>query len=209
MSLKTSIKNGYSEIREVLDGKDLSEHELFMRAPNGDAVRVKENELSGSQVKNVHGWAYYQDSTYTSGSPLVVNNARVQLTNDGLGANTEDAYLPNGISALWIGNKITPENVGDAYEIRIDFKAKMSQTNAYGEVQLDIGDGSIINIIKRTITFPRGAGVEHSFSMGFPIFCLSTFVTNGGKLYFDTTQGSDNMSVYDIAIFIARINKGE
>lgn len=159
-------------------------------------------------LNSVTGWAYYQDSTHTSGSPLAVNNARVQFTVNGSGANTNTTYLPSGMSNLWAGDKITPENIGDAYEVRVDFTAEMNSANGYAELQIDIGSGSQINIVTRTVTFAKGTGVAQKFSFGFPIFCLSTFVSNGGKIYLDTSSGSDNMDVYDKAVFISRINKG-
>lgn len=147
-----------------------------------------------------HGWVYYKDSTYTSGSPLAVNNARVQLTNDGLGSTTETSFAPHDMS-LWVGDKITPPYVGSSFSMRVDFKADPAGVSDWGDFQLDIGSGAPINVVTRTVTMQK-SGVN-AVSIGVPIFCLTTFVTNGGKLYFDTSTSGDSIDVYDIAIFLA------
>lgn len=177
------------------------------------------NDVSGNDVKSglddtidtigsAHGWGFYVDTAHTSGSPLVVNNARVQLTNNALGATTETSYLPGGVTNLWAGDKITPQNVGDSYDLRVDFTAEMNSANGFANISLDIGDGGSIEIVDRMLVFPKGTGVATKFSIGVPIFSLGTFVTNGGKIYLDTTDGADDMDVYDIGIFIGRNSKG-
>lgn len=211
MSLIGIVKSGWKSLVELSFDELNDNHEVLIRRPSGDPCRVKIKDLKSLSSTSGSGWMFYDDSEYTSGSPLSVNNSRVQYTNDGDGANTNKDSAPVGISDFWdtANNKITPENKGDAFELRIDFTASMAQTNAYALLQLDIGDGSAINIVERTITFPRGSGIAHKFSLGFPIFVGSTFLTNGGKLYFDTTAGSDNMTVYDKALFLNRIHKGD
>lgn len=156
------------------------------------------------------GWAYYQDGTYTSGSPLSVNNALVQLLIDGLGTDTEKGQLPVNASGnpieLWntLTDKITPINAGDAYDLRLDFKASTATPSTYMDLKLDIGTGTPVNIVTRTLQFPKGTGTTHSFSVGFPIFSLATFIANGGKLMLDTTGLGANVSVWDLGLFIKR-----
>lgn len=152
------------------------------------------------------GWAYYADAAHTSGAPLSVVNARVKLLNNGSGATTNKSFLPHGVTDLWntSTNKITPIEVGDAYMIRVEFKAKPNNNDAHMGLQLDIGNGSPENIVHNRIIFPKQQ-VEHSFSWSFPVFTLETFKTNGGEIYFDTTSGSFDIDVYDIAILVSRM----
>jgi len=172
---------------------------------NSNPLDPKSYKISLRDLRG-DGYGYWGDSTYTSGSPLVVNNSRVQLTIDGLASNTETSYLPKGVTTFWntSTNKIVPENVGDGFIGRLDFKAVPSGTDVYFDIQIDIGDGSVIDIFNDVELFPKGTGVEQKFSIPLPFFSLSTFVSNGGKIYVDTTVGSKNMSVYDIGILVHR-----
>lgn len=104
------------------------------------------------------GWAQYSDGQYTSGSPLnVVQGDTVTLTNNA--ASTITSQLPLGVTSWWNNstNKFTPSNVGDAYEVRIDFKASTNNVSGYGSILLDIG-GSQGIILGRLFTFPKGSG---------------------------------------------------
>ena len=179
---------------------------------NGDISGADVNEITTDMFDTVNsytGWAQYGDSTYTSGSPLAVNNARVKYTNDGLASTTVKTQLPSDVTDFWNAstNKITPQNAFDFYILRIDFKAKMNSANGFGVLQLDIG-GGIGLITERTLSFPKGTSVETTFNISFPVYTGTTFLANGGELYFDTTAGSDNMDVYDLTVVIDRLYKG-
>jgi hypothetical protein len=192
--------------------QDLSEATDVNRATTAIEVETDAPASRKMSIRNAMGmgWAYYEDGTYTSGSPLSVNNALVQLLIDGLGANTEKDQLPVNSSGsaieLWntLTDKITPINVGDAYDLRLDFQASTATPSTYMDLKLDIGTGTPNNIVTRTLTFPKGTGTAHSFSVGFPIFTLATFLSNGGKLMLDTTGLGANVSVWDIGLFIKR-----
>ena len=159
------------------------------------------------QATGGSGWAFYDDSTLTSGSPLTIANTRSQITIDGLGSSTDKTQLPADVTDFWLGNEITPENAGDAYELRIDFKASVNAVNSYCLLQLDIGDETPINIVNRTITFPRGQNIVHDISVGFGIFSGSTFLANGGKLFIDTSSAGDTVTLYEPGILIARVHQ--
>lgn len=153
-------------------------------------------------------WAFYDDSTYTVGSPLVVDGARTQVTIDGLGAFTEKRFLPADTTDFWSNNRIWPGEAGEAYNLRLDFTAKIADANGWMDVELDIGDGSpIIVIVDTTAVFPKGNNAYHPFSIALPIFCLETFVANGGALYFNTEESVDTVTIYNIGLLIQRVNK--
>jgi hypothetical protein len=182
------IKSGYQVIEVVLTSND------------SYSVFVSEDPQTFA------GWAQYTDTTYTTSNRFVVTAGdTVTLPNDA--GSVIDEYLPVGVTSLYNATDtlITPENVGDSYEIRIDFKAeKVTATDAYAGIQLDIG-GSQGVIVERLYTFPKGTN-EHSFSTTSSIYSLSTFISNGGKLKF-FASGS-NVEIWDINYVIVRTSKG-
>ena len=154
------------------------------------------------------GHAYYADGTYTSGSPLAVNNARVKLENDGAGASTTITRLPS-TGALWdtTNDNVDVPAAGARGVIRVDFKATPGAADAFMDIQYDIGSGGSVIIGQETLRFAKGSGVEQRFCVTFPFFAESTFAANGCALYLDTTDDAVNVDVYDIGIHI-QLNGG-
>lgn len=155
-------------------------------------------------VKDIvgQGWAHYADSTYTSISPLAVNNDRIQLTNDALGSSTDTSFLPSG-GEFWnsSSNKIIPQNLSDVYLLKLDMTLVSNTNNAYVNVEF-MKDGS--KFAARTITFPKGTTVDTYNTIGFSFHVDSDLKTNGGEIYIDSTGGF-NINVFDIKIMIARV----
>ena len=150
------------------------------------------------------GWAYYKDATYTSGNPLTLSNGvRTLLTIDGLASTTTEEFLPAGVDEFWdtSTNTIHPQKVGDSYDLRLDIKVDVPTNTEDITVQLDIGSGSQINVVERTVGFAE-SGAGQTLSFGFPIFSLQTFINNGGKIY--VTASSGGFDIYEAAIFIKR-----
>ena len=157
------------------------------------------------------GWALYADSTYTDVSPLSINNAKVQVTCDGLGGTTNKTQLSTGISDLWdtVTDRITPVNIGDAYSLRFTFDAQGPQ-NAYFDIGLDISSDIInspIVVAKETKIHPKGTGVTSGYSFDVPIFSLNTFITNGGALFIDTRDDAIQLDIFNINIYICRVHR--
>jgi hypothetical protein len=150
------------------------------------------------------GWAMYDDDTYTEGAPLYVTAVAgiVKLECDGAGSNTVTSELPLGVSALWdtTNDKILSTGAGNAFDVRIDFKAKNTNITGSFDIFFDIGDPSGIVISARTYTFPKGANTEVQFSIGIPLFSMATFVANGCTVYIDSTVG--DTTLYEISIFV-------
>lgn len=149
------------------------------------------------------GWAFYDDSEYTEVSPLNVNNASVQLTIDEQGSSNLTGYLPNNTS-FFSNDKITPENVGDTYALRLDFKAKGSTPSDKFDVFIDIGGSNPI-IFDQSVEINKGSGVEQRYNLSIVVFSLNTFVANGGAIYLDTTETGDNIDFYDFGLLITRV----
>ena len=96
------------------------------------------------------GWADYADVA-TTGSPIAVSAVPAVLTNDGLGVDTNTAYLPiggNGITQLWDtssnGFDFSDLNVGDMVDIRMDISVIIASTNTVVDVNLVMGSGGSV-----------------------------------------------------------------
>jgi len=96
------------------------------------------------------GWADYND-TATTGSPIAVTAVPAVLTNDGLGVNTNTAYLHiggNGITQLWNtssnGFDFSDLDVGDMLDIRMDITVIIASNNTGVDVDLLMGSGGSV-----------------------------------------------------------------
>lgn len=150
------------------------------------------------------GWEVAFDNTYTSVSPLTIaSSARTLLPCDGAGAQSNNTYLPSGVTELWntTSNKIVSGQVGNAFEVRVQFQCDPAVTFAFFDIEFDIGDGAPdVVIAERTITAPKGSD-PFTVSMAIPLFSLATFVANGCKIYINNT-GASSIDIYDISILI-------
>jgi hypothetical protein len=72
-------------------------------------------------------------------------------------------------------------------------------------LDLDIGGTQGI-ILEKVTTFPRGAGIDHSFSSTSSLFTLGTFVANGGELMISS---DDNITIWDIQYVITRVSAND
>lgn len=167
--------------------------------------------IAKEEVEGAFGWAQYSDGQYTSTSPLEVGvGVTVLLTNNAL--STIKSQLPTGVTDFYdsVTNTITPDTLGDGYIVRINMKTHSTSNTGYGELYIDIGDGvTPIKIIELPVTFPRGTGLVNvrPYTSSSFVFALDTFITNGGKIYYESVRG--NTSIYDIVFLIERTSKGK
>jgi hypothetical protein len=152
------------------------------------------------------GYGVYDDSTYTSASPLTIVNASTQLTIDGLGSSTYTDQLPADIVKFWDSttNRIVTDTIGDAFDIRLGFKAKSSATNSYFDVRFDIGNPSGIVIAGQSKLMPKGSGTETSITVDIPLYALGTFITNGCAIWLDSSVSNTTLTAYDFTLMIKR-----
>ena len=173
---------------------------------NNQAVRFVSNGTNWEILSphNVNGWAIYDDLASVT-TPVSIANTKHQITIDGLGPVNETTYLPIGVTSLWNSttNKITPAKLGDAYDIRVDFEVDATSVNDYANFIVDIGtDVSPNPIVNRSITFQK-TGVS-SFSVGFPVGVKSDFMTNGARLFIDTSESGSTIQLSNVDLFIKR-----
>ena len=162
-------------------------------------------------VSEAHGWANYQDATYTSGSPLSLTaNTRAKLECDGAGGATYTAQLPSGSSGLWdtTNDLVTPDDLDDSYDLRVVFTIDPDAINGVLFVELDIGSdplgaGSIV-IADYEQVLAKGA-VAQGIIVTFPVFCRATFLANGGTLTLECDKDAD---VYGISVFLVKTSSG-
>lgn len=154
-----------------------------------------------NRVNESTGWAYYQDSLYTSGSPLSISSGvRTQILINGSGSATRTAFLPGGTTALWDGTKITPIKYGDNYICRLDFEVNPASNNQHLDVELQVDTGNII--FSYSLPLTKGAGSDMQFALTIPAYVGNTFLANGGKIFFTP---SGNCTFYNFGIFISRV----
>ena len=164
-----------------------------------------------TELYNVAGWGNYQDGETTPATQTITTTPS-KLLIDGAGAASESGYLPReirGVSELWDNvDTITPVNIGDAYDVRVSLEitAKTASPNVI-DIVLDIGGAAGITIPIAEVQIPVVTSVPFTVTGAIPIFCLSTFVTNGGTLFFSTDAGT--LTVAARSIFIKRDFKGD
>lgn len=168
--------------------------------PSATAIR---NDAQGS------GWAQYSDTQYTSGSPFTVTQGNtVALPINAGGSIT--SHLPSGVTALYNGTRITPENIGDFYTVRVNFNGYSSANNGAFSINIDIssaGDGSNV-IASEPTRMIRGAGSGNVqvYTTNMTCFSLGTFVANGGLVRVTAVDG--DLTLYGATLVISRIHKG-
>lgn len=167
--------------------------------------------LEASTFQSPHGWGYYNEDQTTPSTQVLTTTAQ-KLTIDGLGSASNSSYLPleiRGVSELWnvATNKIEPIGIGDDYSLRIDLKiTAKSGSPTEITVDLDIGGGATPTIIIVERFVPTAKTPPYNISVAFPIFCLSTFIANGGQIFLSTDAGT--VTIQERGISIHRLGKG-
>lgn len=201
---------GFVGAKQVyIDGLMLGVKERLDSAPA--KYTLPQDGIGVNQLKEVNGWGNYSDAE-TTPATQTFNTTASKLQIDGGGSSTNENYLPleiKGSDSLWdiANDKITPINIGDSYSVRLDFEVT-GETGSPTDItiQLDIG-GDVtptIPIVTRYST--AGKSTPYNVSIAFPIFCLSTFKTNGGQIFIDVDTGS--ITVASRGIFITRLSSG-
>ena len=148
------------------------------------------------------GWGVYRDDQFTQGSPQTVTGTAWQQIANNAASKNED-YLPGGDTphSLYNGNIITPPSVGSTFNEYLSFVASINSQNSSFDIGIDIG-GAVGVIFVNTNTLPRGANVEHEFTIPVNGYMLDTFFTNGGKIMIRTESG-DTVSLYGAVFYIS------
>jgi hypothetical protein len=153
------------------------------------------------------GWAIYASTAYTSGAKLsIAATTRTKITLNSSGGASTNAYVADGDSDYYniSTGKIMPTAAGDAYDVRLIFSCDVAGSGvAYVDADLDIG-GAIGIVAQETKVVSKGSSVENKILLSWPIFCLSTFVSNGGEIYLTPDT---NMDFWDFSILITKTHQ--
>jgi hypothetical protein len=177
-------------------------------AANGQ-VYIADGAGSGAWIYPPGGWGYYKDGA----SAQTFNTTQAKISIDGAGGTTDENYLPReirGSASLWdtTNDKITPIRAGDSYDIRLDLPiTAKSGSPTELTIELDIAGstyGSATVILNRFLA--TGKTPPYSYSVAFPIFCLTTFATNGGQFWLSTDTGT--LDITAPAIYIGQNTNG-
>lgn len=162
----------------------------------------------GTNLVRTQGWAQYEDSRTTVGTPTqtLSTGVRTLWVNNGgalaLDKKPSDATVPMWDTAT---NTHVPIADFDIYHLRISFFAEnYSGATPYVDLELDIG-GSVGTIFGRGISLRKG-GAAQFISLAFPVFAGTTYNANGGKFYI-TYQGSGTCDIYKTSILVVRESK--
>lgn len=191
----------------TLGDSELHEPKGVDSADKGTAY-IADGTGTGSWKQVSNGWGFYDDASAAQS----IGTSPTKLTINGLGSNTNETKLPDeltGSDSLWdtTNSKITPTRNGDAYMLRLDLPVSAkSGSPATLTIQLDIGGTAspTIVVVERDVSTSKAA--PYSLSVAFPIFCLSTFLTNGGQFFLNTDTGT--VDIDDPAILIVKLYDG-
>jgi hypothetical protein len=158
------------------------------------------------EVYNFTGWEQITDSTYTSGSPLVVLSGVTGKILTGTVTKIQ-TQIPTGVTTFWdeSTDKLVGVNNGDSFTLSLRFKAKMNVVSGITDIAINIG-GAFNVISQETLLFAKGSGVEQRFDIDLSYFTGSTFISNGGTIEVKPING--DVSIYDIVIVPIRTHKG-
>ncbi len=176
----------------------------------GDPLRTAFDKVNDNFTEkyNEKGWAYYVDSLTTP--TITIGTTYTQITIDALGSNIL-SYLPReirGISQLWSSDKITPISIGDDYDGRIDITVTAKTgTPTLIEFIIDISGSTAGTNKAFTGYIQTGGSIPYDQSLPIDFFSLSTFLTNGGKIFAKVDSGTITIGRRNIKI--SRKYKGD
>lgn len=193
-----------AELHEPKDVATAPAKSVYVATGTGSGVWRLTTPLdinNSDKTKNINGWDDLSDSLYTSGSPrAIAANVRTQLTNNGLGANTDVSRL----GAIWntTSNQFLINDANAVYHLRISFKltaAAAAGTPYIVTIELQSDTGPTV-VLGSTNTVKGGGGVN--FVMETMMFNNNATINNSPLKIFVTPDTAVN--IYDIGYLIQR-----
>lgn len=180
---------------------------------NTGAITAQDMRNLVASIQNVTGggWAAYYDGTYTESSPRTITaGTRTKVTIDKSTAIEDelpyDVSVGNGTFWDGVANEFIPENIGDFYVMRFQFKAESSTTpmNITTQVEIPVTGVSGTNIIYgHDVVMDKGNNVAHEYAYIIPLFNLD--VSGGATFYVKPSETAD---FWDFGLIISRVYRG-
>ena len=134
----------------------------------------------------VIGFADYNDSA-TAGTPVVIPNTStfIDLPNDELGAFTNKAYLPPGVTDVWNASTglfdWSELSLGDMVDIRLDIVVTTASNNQQVLISLELGTGAFSYAIPSAQLDFKSSGTDQLNRFNGIYMGDANTLNNGGK----------------------------
>ena len=172
-------------------------------AQSGVWRKPRETDLDFSNpANNLFGWNDIADSQYTSGAPRAITaSTRTQLTNNGLGAQTNTTRL----GPIWStsNNRFEINDLNATYVAEISFKATAAAaagTPYICLIEMESANGP--TVIRGHTQFIKGGGAVNFVGVNF-LFYMGSFVNNQPLSIYITPD--TNINIYDIGFVVQRL----
>jgi hypothetical protein len=138
----------------------------------------REFATSGLTILDTYrsGWGTYDD-TATASTPLtIVADTPKLLTTDKLGPQTDERFLPFGVTTLFssVNNRVqlTGLQEGEIISIRNDLVFTPGSTNTVSRIQYEFLNsvGASVFTVNKFIAFSKAASVAEQFVVSTPFF---------------------------------------
>ena len=187
-----AIRNQYN----IEEGAFVTTESGVWTVYNGEWVKLYPQSGVGTGL----GWVRYQDSQYTSGSPLSLSDEiPVTLTNNGNIKTKSDSTQEYYDTAT---QKLIPSTLNDVYIITIEFKSATPNTN---QTHLDLwfeNGGGLLENLNVSLGYYKGNATTQTFHNTFQYYVDQSFIDNGANIKIQSHGNS--ATVWDIQYFIQK-----
>jgi len=164
MSFRNRLRDGWDQFVQLVTPVEGQDELIAVR--DGVAYKASVDDLTSTIGAAQSGYANYAD-TATDTTPIALTaDTWINLTNDGLGAESQER-LPAGVSTLLHSSgAIDPSSLPLDSEIfiRQDYEVTPSSNNASLQFRYSLGAGLFV-LEEAKPRLDRGAGIPYKFSL--------------------------------------------
>lgn len=171
---------------------------------NTASIADHESRIDSLEIPK-SGWATYDDTTYTSGSPLslvATTDTTVPNNSGSLDESQKPADISGAMYSQASGN--IPGRLGDSIDLIVEMIIEPSNATQWLEIWIDAG-GSSMSLYRQTMNLLKGIGIAHYVKFSIPSAVMNAdFGNNDGIVKFRSSHTAD---VYDIKFTLGRPHK--
>lgn len=153
------------------------------------------------------GWESAQDTLYSDGSPQSLTSG-VDTIIQNNGATRQSQELPFGITSLWDGTNFNVPITVPGSALLVTYEGIFRRASGTGEWELDmwldIGLPGPVKLYPRTYA-QESDGSDKYVTWTFGVYCLDTWVANGGTIYANTQVDAE---VYNSRVVVHHLHRG-